>query len=456
MARGAILPELKMSDKEKKALLEHIIQRLNPHFPAGVREDAMPRVNRDSSAVRQLQTYVAADPYAKRLLTGHIGVGKSTELAYFAREMQSKRFVIECSVASTLGVHNADTFTLLIVVLEAAIRSWINRLGPMPSGLVQELVGLVRQLLPEGKRPPQPPTTVIEALLDQSRALQEALGKMPKRITTGEQLAKVYSDCLQRLALRYVPAIDLGSIDPTSVARSCEIIIKELSSKAGQSVLLIIDDLDKVREEKVQTSIFLDRAMAWMRLPCAVVATLPFEMYFGARSAELDDVWGEVLVLDPLPVPEENGHEVNEPALKPYLRMLRQADAHKVISALQCRRLSHVSSGLPRAFVYCSSSCLGYVLEAGEDHVRDYHVNLVLQDLTAKWRGRLTDEDYHAIIRVLDSGGSNIRGAAQLLRDGVLIRNSGEPPESQVRPATWAIPLINAYRRRHKVTSGTS
>jgi hypothetical protein len=147
------------------------------------------------------------------------------------------------------------------------------------------------------RRPAEPPSSFIETFLEQHRAFYEAMGKLPKRITTGEQLAKVYLDCLQRLALRYVPAADLGSIDPTSVASSCEVLLKELASKATKHVLIIIDDLDKVGEERLQESIFIDRAMAWMRLPCAVVATLPFETYFGTRSAELDDVWGDVLLV---------------------------------------------------------------------------------------------------------------------------------------------------------------
>ena len=191
------------SKRDNSHQLEQIIQRLNPHVPAGLRDDAMPRISRDSNAIRQLRTYVAAHPQAKGLLTGHIGVGKSTELAFLAKEMQSARFVIQCSVASTLGVHNVDTFTLLIVVLEAAIRSWIDRLGPMPPGLVEELVNHVRKLLPEGKRPPpaQPARgQMFEAFAAAQVSLQLVIGQLlGGRISEGEQLAKVYSECLQRL-----------------------------------------------------------------------------------------------------------------------------------------------------------------------------------------------------------------------------------------------------------------
>ncbi len=440
----------KTTSNTSNAKLVEIIERLNPNVPAGDGVGAMPRVPRDSSAVRQLRTYVASDPHAKALLTGHIGVGKSTELAALANDLSTTRFVIRSSAATTLGVNNVDTFTLLLVVLEAAIRCWIDRLGPMPRGLVEELVSNVRNLLPEESRPPKAPSTIFELAFEQQRAVQEALGKLPKRISTGEQLAKIYSDGLHRLALRYVSSTDLGSIDPSSVARSCEVLLKELAHKAQQPVLLVIDDLDKIREPRVQESVFIDRAMAWIRLPCAVVATLPFDVYFGARSAELDDTWGEVFVLDPLPVPLEDGQDITEPNLQPYLIMLKQAGAHNLFSALQCRRLAHVSSGLPRAFVYCCRNCVRYSLEAGEDHVRNYHVDLVLQDMVTKWRGRLTDQDYDSIHNVMSSGGSNVREAAQLLRDGVLIRDGSEPPDKQIRIASWARPLVEAHVARTK------
>ena len=44
----------------------------------------------------------------------------------------------------------------------------------------------------------------------------------------------------------------------------------------------------------MQQSLLIDRAMAWLRLPCAVVATLPFDAYFRERSAEIDQLWTDV------------------------------------------------------------------------------------------------------------------------------------------------------------------
>ncbi len=424
--------------------LREVLRRLNPNAPAGLDASSIPRTERDSNALRQLRTYLNADPYAKALLTGHIGVGKSTELLHLAREMESERYVIRCWIAQTLGVHNIDTFSLLVVILDASIQSWVRHLGEIPTGLVQELVDHVRNLSPEGKRPPKQPR--VPAL--SSISLYEILGEVPARIKTGEQLSRLYTEVLQRLALRYVPAEQIALLDPSGMALSCEIVLKELANKVDKPIFLVIDDLDKVRDERVQTDVFLDRAMAWMRLPCGLLATLPLDALFTSRGRELDHVWGEVQILDPLPVPELIGQDYDEPALQPFLRILRSVGGEKAISALQCRRLAHLSSGVLRLFVYASAACVRYAIDAKESHVRDYHVDLVQRDLTDRWRGRLNDSDYEALTAVLDSAGSNVPKAIPLLRDGLLIRDGSQPGEKQFRLASWVVPLVEAYRSR--------
>src|SRR5262249_48470437 len=118
----------KKAAKDTEVDLKGILQRLNPNVPAGAEKDGLPRTPRDTNALRQLRVYVNTDPMAKALLAGHIGVGKSTELLSLAQSARDRRHVIQCSIAQNLGVHNTNTLSLLFVVLEASIRSWIAEL----------------------------------------------------------------------------------------------------------------------------------------------------------------------------------------------------------------------------------------------------------------------------------------------------------------------------------------
>ena len=445
----------KTSTAEAPRSLSEVIRRLNPNVPAGSGHLGLPRTPRDSNAMRQVRTHVTADPFAKVLLAGHIGVGKSTELHNLYQEMKDDRFVIWCSIAQTLGAHNADTFSLLVAILEASIRAWIEQLGDLPPGLVEELVDHIRDLFPPKKRPlKSAPVGVffIDPGLGKSiERLWKILGEREsghRVVITGKELSTLYSEMLQRLALRHVAEDQLAVFDISSFALSCEVLLKELANSAGKPVLLVIDDLDKIRNAEAQEDVFLDRAMAWMRLPCAVAATLPLEALFSPRGRELDHVWGDVHILDPLPIPELPGHGLEDRELQFYLAVLRSVNAQDVFTGLQCRKLAHLASGLPRAFVNAAAACVRYAIDAGEEHVRDHHLDLVQQDLVARTRGRLNDSDYEALVAVLDTKGSNVPKAIQLLRDDVLIRDGNAPPDNQFRLASWVEPLVREYRSR--------
>ncbi len=415
--------------------LQQVIRRLNPNVPAGLNEAVLPRIPRDSRAIRQMYTHLNADPLAKVLLTGHIGVGKSTELLHLAQEMTKERLVIQCSVTKTLGTHNLDTFSLLLIILEASLRAWLEHFKELPVGLVEELVNPLRKLIPAGGTGdgfaslfnPELATTALE-------------------INTGSQLLNLYSKALQRLAWRYVSS---ATLDPSAMAWSCEMVLKELENRAGKPVLLILDDLDKVRDDSAQRDIFLERAMAWLRLPCGVVATLPLEVLFSSQGRELDEIWGEIHILEPLVVPSQEGESWTDPELQFYLQLLRQVNAHEVMTALQCRRLAYLANGLPRSFVFACATAVRYAIDTGASHVLDHHISFVRQDLQARWRGRLNNDDYQALITVLDSGGANVPNALKLLRDGLLIRNGDAPDDSQqFQLASWVTPLVEMYRQR--------
>ena len=138
-----------------------VIRRLNPNVPAGADKDALPRIDRTSNAMRQIRTQVGADPLAKVLLAGHIGVGKSTELLEFGRQMGRDRLVIDFSVAERLGVHNVSTFALLLRLLEVAIecfRTYMVQTVPqgIPPGILEQLKAHLNALLERRAQPGTP------------------------------------------------------------------------------------------------------------------------------------------------------------------------------------------------------------------------------------------------------------------------------------------------------------
>jgi hypothetical protein len=434
-----------------RSALDAILRRLNPQRPAGDCRDGMPRVPRDSAAVRQLRMLVAADPMATVLLSGHIGVGKSTELLDLSRRMESERFVVRIEIAQRLGIQNITTFSLLMLVVEALVREWQSRLGEIPYRLRDGLVVQLRNLLPEEGRfrvvGPEKPSAAFPAEAAGPKLFRDTGKDRFRSVCNGTQLLAAYFEAVERLALGSLHAEELREIDLGPMVASCRMTLAELARAADKPVLLVIDDLDKIRDDRSREDVFLARAMAWRNLPCGIVATLPLDAVFSARGPELDQIWHRPLILDPLPVPEGDGAE-SEAALRPYHAMLQAAEADAVISLPQCRCLAEASGGMPRNFVAACAACVSQAIEASCESVQDQHLERVLTDLTDVWRGRLGDADYHALIDVLDSYGSNVPGVLHLLREGVLLRDATAPADRQFHLAPWAEPLVQAYRVR--------
>ncbi len=190
------------------ANLESVIRRLNPNVPAGLGEDALPRIDRDSNAMRQIPHPSGADPLAKVLLAGHIGVGKSTELLELGRQMERDRLVIRFSVAERLGVHNVSTFALLLVVLEAALQRLVDMKRPIPPGIIEQLKSRLNELLRRPARSRSRVPNLAEKLLP-SVTLHPG-GEIvvrdarPRILHATRDVVRLYGEMLQRIALRAI------------------------------------------------------------------------------------------------------------------------------------------------------------------------------------------------------------------------------------------------------------
>jgi hypothetical protein len=436
--------------------LAAILRRLNPNVPAGTSEEGLQRFPRDSAALRQLRTHIAADPHAKVLLSGHIGVGKSTELFHLARQFANERLVVRCEIGEKLGVHNVTTFSLLIAILEASMNSLWEIWGKVSLGLVEEIRGQVSRFLPgllNGNRKPNSAQEAVLWKVFAPSASFETGSALTLKLRNADDIRRLFTDALQRLALGAISLEESVSIDPSPVFDICRVALLHFANAGAAPVLLVIDDLDKMRNELAREDVFLARARVWQMLPCGIMATMPLDAVLSEIGPELDQAWhNRPFVLEPLAVPKgcplRGTLERIAPARRPYPGILQSVGAGDVISWQQCWTLARASGGILRNFVSACASCVRYAIEASESRVKDFQVDLVLQDLTNLWRGRLNDSDYQALVDVVDSRGSNVPRALHLLRDGLIIRDADAPADQQFRLAPWVEPLVETYRER--------
>lgn len=423
--------------------LRELLRRLNPNRPASLSDNSLPRIERVGGSLSLLSTRLKADPYAKALVAGHIGVGKSTELMHLAESLENDYFVIFRSVSSVLGAHNASVPTLLIFLLEEAVRRWNAELAPMPKELVRNIGEMFGRRADGGSGLP-----LLLSLIGLQIPSESQMEKDSPVFSTSIQMENFLTKILQKISLRYFRFEENQSIDISDLALAFENLVNEMMAYADKPLLIVIDDLDKINDEKASVDLFIQRAMAWIRLPCAIVATMPVDMYFHDRAREIDNIWGEVSILDPLDTPGEAA-ELTDPALSFYLSLMKEIGGEKYFSAKQINRLARASGGIVRDFVHLCALSVNYVLDTGESHVKDWHIEAVERALSEKFQSRLDDNDYATIEKIVSKQG-NAKAGAQLIRSGALLckRDESKQRVYQVHPLVEKI--VNHYLSRQK------
>lgn len=412
-------------DNHQKEKLQTVFSRLNPRIPAGSGDAALQRIPRDENITEDLIIQLGSDEKSKVLLSGHIGVGKSTELLYLAEQMKEDRFIVQCSISRVFGVaHSLDIFSLLIIILHTLIKNWQVQLKQFPKGLLERLA---------------------------KYHINKNFFDNDPDIKTEKQLLNYYSTVLKEITLQ-PPQFKLNSLQYVSnMERSCSIVLNALADAVEKPVLLIMDDLDKIRDHSSQTDIFLNHANTWSGLPCSIAATVPLEIIYSSAGRELDDFWGNATLLNPLPVPELNMYDQKSEKFDFYYDLLKSADALSLFEPhYNCLKLAAISGGLPRSFVNACADCVKNAIKNNSPIIEDSHIKAYELQHLNKWRGRLNDEDYEALTNVLSSGGSNLNNlqALRLLRDGILLKDDNAPEDRQIRLASWAWPLLEVYCRR--------
>ena len=130
ISRATNLPESRRASRENP--LVAALQRLNAERPAGGR-DALERVDRpERDVIRQLRLNLdTASHPARLLLTGQIGVGKSSELWHLQRlYRESERFLpIHCDLESQMSPERCGAIGVLLAMFRDALSDYPDLVG---------------------------------------------------------------------------------------------------------------------------------------------------------------------------------------------------------------------------------------------------------------------------------------------------------------------------------------
>ncbi|MCP4347593.1 MAG: hypothetical protein GY795_18975 [Desulfobacterales bacterium] len=385
--------------------IHEILRRLNPNRPASAysSDENLPRINRPNDSINSVKRQIEIDKYTKALVAGHIGVGKSTELLNMEDELETDYFVMYLSVSTEIGSHNSNSLTVLIMLLYKIIKTWGEQTVYIPPKIIKNIVNVLKQL-----------TIKHEG--------RELFTFREIDIHNYNQLISYLEQILNQITLLFIPRFALRTADISDLVIVTEIIIKEMEKKTGKPLLIIIDDLDKITDDDAALDFFMLHSKAWLRLPCAIIATLPFDMYFHERIHEIELLWGDINILDPLDVPLEDSENSGDFSFNFYSELLREIGATKLFPPNAVKRLAINSGGIIRDFIRLCAGVIHITLNTEKKNfeILRRHIIKVESNLSEKFQIRLDDDDYEILEEVLKRQGG-VREAAKLIRDGALI-----------------------------------
>lgn len=253
-----------------------------------------------------------------RLLTGHRGAGKTTELNRVRQRLED-------------GIGGRKVFVSMLFAAQ-----WVHLDDVQPEDLVFQIV---RQLVSDLKQAGFSTTetkfnNTLERVRDFFRGGIEVEGadvgvdplKLSLRFEAFPSDRKRFRDLLQGL----LPTIyDLTNNEVLAKAREW---LAQPKHGGYADIAIIVDELDRIPRKSIngytnQENLFLDHAGALRALNCDVLYTIPIELAYSRAHARLQDAYGsEILALPAVPVNTRDGgvFRAGEDVLREIVR--RRAD----------------------------------------------------------------------------------------------------------------------------------
>lgn len=351
--------------------LRAALVRLRPELPAGA-PDALSRVPRSSRAHDELMLSVeTGGDYPRVLLSGQIGVGKSTELRQFSNSMkaQPSHLVVHCDLEKEMSPERCGALGVLLAMFRDAWAAYVFFKAEHSHTLARRTYD-----------------TLIEWLRGQrkGRDVVFEFGGMSFPISDETPLGKRVHIVLGKAAQHEALAQrrpDEGL--PDKLVAQFNDYLDHLRKRSGRTPLLLVDHVDKIRDPAAAEQTFVAARSHWNRLRAGLIFTAPFERMLGPMRGVIEDTWGRPVIVYPEVIPDLG---VDAPMPDFYKWMRAQLELDDGLGDDELRLLAHYSGGLPRAFVLLLGGAIRAALFADDQRVTRAHVERTVDDAESDYR----------------------------------------------------------------------
>lgn len=377
---------------------------------------------------------------ARVLVTGQIGVGKSSELWRFVgdqRRLVDRQWIIACDLEKEEHPERCSATGVLLTIFRDSWASGRNRtygrqtLSSLRTKILERLIDWLK-----GNR------------VDDDKLLFK-FGGMDFAVyldRPDDALSLILGKAAQHEAVSK-PSDRFGLVPDTLINLLNEFL--DWISDGNRRPLIVIDHVDKIRDPDAAEDVLVKSVPQWNRIKASIVMTAPYEHTLGALRHSVESKWGKPLLLSPVPIPSSLPSKGGDDLDPIFLEITKNAGLDALILPQSLSYLAYYSGGVLRTFVQ-------FLIDACKDaHLSDKDkVDLSIAESVVQ-SAQMAYKDFSVNdLELLDGIAANDAGlgeASKLLRSpiGLLVRETSTR-ELQLRVHPLAESAIAKYQLRMK------
>ncbi len=269
----------------------------------------------------------------KILFTGHIGSGKSTELAKLSQQLSARFFIVRYSVQSVLNLFD---LTYVDVVLSLGLQ--LIREATKQEQRIRVREDVLKQILQFGKDISRDTEMGDTSRTELGAELSFFFGKLAGKLGAEAETRQIVRE---RVSHR------IGDL-----LENTDILAKEIKKATGREPLVVVEDLDKTALRTAK-ELFYENATSLLAPPLSVIYTFPTALRHDDDVGQIRMSFPSIYVLPNLKVHSRDG-ERDEDGLVCLRGILNNRLEEGLIVPEALDRLAELSSGIPRELITLS------------------------------------------------------------------------------------------------------
>jgi hypothetical protein len=382
------------------------------------------------------------------LVTGQIGVGKSSELRrYFRGEMGQQRigFPVYCDLEKQESPEHCGATGVLLTMLRDC---W----GALDYYLRHPEQTKQRELRDDLERIRDEIVSRLIEHLKGNRANDDVVfrfGGMNFNVSIADHRKNAALHLILAKAAQHEAVSDPADrfgVAPDAMVNLLNQLLRWMTKRFGDTPpTLIMDHVDKIRDPKAAEDVLVRAFTHWDRLEAALIMTAPYEFTLGDLRNSVESRWGTPKVLYPLPIPDAD----NGPVPANFKTIAKSAGLSGLAPEESIRLMAHYSGGVLRTFVQFLVAAAKEAFFSGHDVIETTDTLTVIHAAERAYQDYSVD-DFRLLDQVVNSD-TGLRDAATLLRSPiVLLVAKGEGNKQTLRVHPLARRALEKFQRREK------